>query len=88
MTEHTPGPWELSESGISIYTRNHHLIAQTGISEKDQANARLIAAAPDLYEAMMGAMQYLEETLEPCCEVGCECLLHSFRAAIEKAQGR
>ena len=50
-------------------------------------NAHLIAAAPDLLAAMKGAMQYLDETLGPC-EDDCECLLHSFHAAIAKAEGR
>lgn len=48
---------------------------------------QLALAAPGLYEAMKDAMPYLEGTLGPC-ELDCGCLLHSFRAALEKAEGK
>lgn len=50
------------------------------------ANARLIAAAPDLYSAIKDAMHYLDQTIGPCDE-GCECILHALHAAIAKAEG-
>ena len=53
----------------------------------DEADSRLNAAAPDLYVEMRDAMQYLEGTLGPCDD-DCECLLHGFRAALRKAEGR
>ena len=52
-----------------------------------EANARLIAAAPDLYEAIKGSMEYLEEQFGDCDE-GCKCIMHDLRAAIAKAEGR
>lgn len=52
-TKHTPGPWQVGES-ISgkplIVTKSHGTIAQPtgGFENEIKANARLIAAAPDL----------------------------------------
>ena len=57
---HTPGPWEISKKFIChscISSINGLLIAQTSCVHDDRqrevqrANARLIAAAPDLLEA-------------------------------------
>ena len=54
---HTHGPWKLSKSGLSVESEQREGIASTGtpngtieLSER-QANARLIAAAPDLLAA-------------------------------------
>jgi hypothetical protein len=54
---HTPGPWRTT--GVNVragdalicYAMNHHANAETPESEK-LANARLIAAAPDLLLAL------------------------------------
>lgn len=56
MTKHTKGPWKIWNTGtpdnpsLAIVASNNHLIAQT-IGENDEANARLIASAPELLEA-------------------------------------
>ena len=56
MSKHTPGPWQpLTFSNHELQTdfamvaigKRAHII---GYGEEDQANARLIAAAPALYE--------------------------------------
>ncbi len=60
MTEHTSGPWEVerSQGCFLVVSRNEPkdwpiLVAQTGSAvEIDEANARLIAAAPDLLNAL------------------------------------
>ena len=58
MSKHTPGPWTHVTGGISIKAPSNHLSFQLiatvcegrkTTSEVD-ANARLIAAAPDLLE--------------------------------------
>ncbi len=54
--------------------------------EENYANARLIAAAPDLYAAIAESLEYLDAMLGPC-KAGCDCLLHGFHAAIAKAEG-
>ena len=64
MSKHTPGPWEIQrDSGLHIYitqpsdTPNRvpgyyaEIRRFTTDSEQVEANARLIAAAPDLLEA-------------------------------------
>jgi hypothetical protein len=56
MNAHTPGPWETSPSDWIIRGYDAHPVtaidyAVTPRAEAD-ANARLIAAAPDLYEAL------------------------------------
>lgn len=58
MSKHTPGPWEaLTFSSHELQTdfamvaigKRAHII---GYSEENQANARLIAAAPELLVAL------------------------------------
>lgn len=57
---HTPGPWECS--GIAIMVGGHCIAtcdteAANTSDEMDENNARLIAAAPDLLEALTAALQ-------------------------------
>lgn len=58
-TEHTPGPWHYSvgDSVVFIRAGKSHAVCQTNTKNyyqkhdsEDLANARLIAAAPDLLE--------------------------------------
>ena len=93
---YTPGPWvvEYPErggirvSGPSNLPADEYpwLIAET-ISRQstDEANARLISAAPDLLEAAthFGACEFAGTSIEFRCE-GCM----SARAAIAKAEGQ
>ena len=62
-TTHTPGPWKIvprtSQKGILMVESQHGLIACMESSktrpvtyEKAEANAQLIAAAPDLLQAL------------------------------------
>ena len=58
----TPGPWLVQfeqGGGYAVWTRQPHIGTLATIHEEDingefpaKANARLIAAAPDLYEAL------------------------------------
>lgn len=54
MTQHTPGPWTYNQLG-DIFGPDNKAIATTDAVPKtfnnDMANARLIAAAPELLEA-------------------------------------
>ena len=64
--KHTPGPWTV-EPSMDLW--GHYIIQeaydQTEDSEDsfeiDEANAKLIAAAPDLLEACQWALAWLEE---------------------------
>jgi hypothetical protein len=67
MTQtHTPGPWHLGLSHGPLTLTDHHRIAMHGSgsaavysmgcsAEESEANARLIAAAPDMLEALRDA---------------------------------
>ena len=103
-TKHTAGPWETSRehdretitsSGINQYGNFIVTIVSRGdepLTDEDRANARLIAAAPDLAEVALEA----EDTLThdgPCqCCGGSNadghddnCLVLRLRAAMLKA---
>lgn len=63
--KHTPGPWGIrdeNETFISIGAETHHSLVDTwaiddGVSkEQMEANARLIAAAPELLDALLLAV--------------------------------
>ncbi len=59
--KHTPGPWE-PEAGVARgawiqgSNGNWAALACGETDEEARANARLIAAAPDLYEALQQAL--------------------------------
>ena len=63
----TPGPWRVEPEGVNAdVDGSEYLVAVTDedselrVEEMD-ANARLIAAAPDLYEACEAALPLLED---------------------------
>jgi hypothetical protein len=76
MSKHTPGPWSYQ---ISRYEPEAFDIIEPGIGAlaivKSEDYARLIAAAPDLLEAL----KYHQEQTRP---------IERTRAAIKKAEGR
>jgi hypothetical protein len=57
-SEHTPGPWRVSRCVLGelqpFCTNDNHLLSSVGALaiEEREANARLIAAAPDLLEML------------------------------------
>lgn len=86
MTQHTPGPWFLGDTAL-IEDANGKPFAGAYWDDEDIpeavsiANARLMAAAPDLLEALNLA----------CDEVGYAMpadILKKVHAAIAKAEGR
>ena len=86
MGEHTPGPWEhelvhctdrskwfdIHKSGLHKYIAGHARAAS-------EADARLMAAAPDLLEACEAAILSWHQSQTVC--------LGSLRAAVAKAKG-
>jgi hypothetical protein len=62
---YTPGPWTIQGSSInSVELRKNIAMYQRDISSMDeehQGNARLIAAAPELLEALRELLALLEE---------------------------
>lgn len=93
-TKHTPRPWEACDVGdysdydgrCRVILGNDLRIAVVlGDHDESAANARLIAAAPDLLEALERCLNFIENTESeigetlPCGEYA--------RAAIAKAKG-
>lgn len=106
-TKHTPGPWYIRKGykDVWIFTedkRGGQEVAQVngdtlqeGTTEAQEADARLIAAAPDMAEALQYAREALIEIHERDCDnmadgiAGCPCdIAKAWRktnAALEKA---
>lgn len=84
---HTPGPWSLRPSGVPrtwVVSAGNYVIAFVGGYEAD---ARLIAAAPEMYEALTSLREYFEvlvaehppEAIQPVARL---------RIGLAKAEGR
>ena len=98
----TPGPWKWrvsrtmmhlqSESighfGVSMPSPGHRSYVYEG-SEKVEANAALIAAAPDLYKSLKEALPIFE-SMDIAEEDGDEPipLIAQIRQALSKAEGK
>ena len=91
MSEHTPRPWTISvrDWEIMIEANGDDVALIQGKTPRDQANARLIAAAPDLYAMLLQVEKVLYEDTNaaehPCCGWGP--LYHEIRAALARARG-
>lgn len=103
MTKHTPGPWSISRDVMTSKTdivapdRSDLPVARIlRASPEPDGNAHLIAAAPELLEALKGLLlghptdghgQYRDDRGELVKET--QCLACAFaRAAIRKAEGK
>ena len=69
--KHTPGPWKVEADGLSVSTVSdfgHDQWARLAVCASDphghgEANARLIAAAPDLLKALERVL-YIRDSLQ------------------------
>ena len=53
-TEHTPGPWRIGDAGHTVFgPPNGQPVPAIVASKLTRANARLIAASPDLLAALV-----------------------------------
>ncbi|WP_322997908.1 hypothetical protein [Castellaniella sp.] len=102
-TQHTPGPWWETESGVRDRGGLicHTISPQRYPGQEDRferetiertANKKLIAAAPDMYEALKKLLADAEHVRDVALrEVGIgmvnELALESARAALAKASG-
>ncbi|MFA5187055.1 MAG: hypothetical protein WC551_11285 [Patescibacteria group bacterium] len=102
MSGHTPGPWRRIQNHILSIDANVAMTLSEGMSaskvehriskEEAEANAHLIAAAPDMLEALLDLLQrhcnlcvaYHGENLESCR--ACPSV-NLARAVIAKAKG-
>ncbi len=100
-TQHTPGPWkwdpewsadwkyayeDLTANEVTILQCCHNLEGGLSLSTPD---ARLIAAAPDLLEALESALPFVEDAAEDEIYKSHRVhrVLNEIRAAIAKATG-
>jgi hypothetical protein len=84
QTTHTPGPWELRQSGRDYWFIDHEQGGESYTLTKlenwtNEADARLIAAAPDLLAALQKIDANAAESVEWIRRVA--------REAISKATG-
>jgi hypothetical protein len=92
---HTPGPWHVDDDSVWAPSRRggggrnvpsrrggggRNIATVESRREAWPANARLIAAAPDLLEALKGAMEFLDMA------EGAEAAAAAFTAAVALAK--
>jgi hypothetical protein len=70
MSDYTPGPWYVQPSdnpffGLLIKPIPGQVVAQTDPTWNQADNARLIAAAPELVEALQWALAQIEDDPDP-----------------------
>ena len=92
MSKHTPGPWRVVDSWNDHMVESQNgeeIIWQDGPHDTptiNEANARLIAAAPDLLEALESMLQsfLITQSLD---DYPIDAPCNKARAAIAKAKG-
>ena len=100
MSDFTPGPWvvvgrltkyveaRLPSGLIQEVAACGPTAADEGYGQQQEANARLIAAAPDLLEALQDIAEYWnQDQNEAAMADACWHAIHTARAAIAKATG-
>ncbi len=94
MTQHTPGPWFVNGNAISAKPNyfNIFIAQRTKICNGQwEANARLLAAAPDLLEALENAAEAFDIAINltptgPARNRLCDMNIQA-RAVLSKAKG-
>ncbi len=85
MNKHTPGPWSFAASPSSSYWDFVVKIGRGYIgidTDNAEADGRLIAAAPDLLEALKECLRRIDDG----ADYGPEHAVSKSRAAIAKAE--
>lgn len=81
--QHTPGPWNASGFNIETATANYLIQGHSMVkAEELRANARLIAAAPEMLEALGRALDRLQHV-----EGNQEDIIEILNDAIAEAEG-
>lgn len=93
-SKHTPGPWYWSDN-VPDFPKNHCIIVDADgftIAEPSlmgEANARLIAAAPDMFDLLYTVLPYIEDLeLDQMYKPGVvAALTRRIRDTLDKAEG-
>ena len=98
--QHTPGPWKFGFESVDpewaiVTIEGGLIIANVNADHRQEANARLIAAAPDLLEAAHGVDVLYAELQAALPKIAntramdiVQDAVRKARAAIAKAEGR
>ena len=90
MSNYTPGPWRVDRGsmldGVNVITPRHEWICYLGMASRPDvvADANLIAAAPELLEAIE---DFLSSARTLCLDHSLGKEMQNARAAIAKARG-
>ena len=88
MNKHTPSPWKIKQKFGAVYAvikNEDDWICDVCVSDNDESNACLIAAAPELLEALN---KMLDSFCDPDCgEFDCKLAVKDAKVAIAKATG-
>lgn len=88
-TTSTPGPWSVESDGTTVAMRNQCVITMPGPDgaprDEFKANARLIAAAPALLEALRAMIVNADDGKVFSSSFGINPVLVMARAALAKA---
>ena len=85
--KHTPAPWDarwMMHNGEC----SQYLVTHKNLYEECDANAKLIAAAPDLLEALQFIENYTKDYPVESCGDEFKAWVEKARAAIAKATGK
>lgn len=91
--KHTPGPWRVSANGnvvrIGAAIENILICKFSNPSNSNRrVNAHLIAAAPDMYEALKAMQEHAEYLVRQRKELLPKRITDQISFAIAKAEGR
>jgi len=97
--KHTPGPWKYGETpsldgqGIAFEVDTDGFTVAHVYPSFDSANAALIAAAPDMRDAVYSLLAEIDARCEDMRDAGCYegtllTAIEEARAALAKAEGR
>lgn len=86
MSKHTPGPWYVIKVRVNGHRR---IISEQGtpiavVSDSLTADARLIAAAPEMYELLTKIRGHIDST---CRECESKAIVPEIDALLDKIDG-
>ena len=90
MSAHTPGPWRADPScnGLAIESAAHGNVGIVNLARASVADARLIAAAPDLLEACQTVLAGFDRGIAVDANTVNGLVAARLRSAVAKAEGR